>query len=168
MRRLASIMLLAWLVTACAAAPAPDDAAPGFTMTTLDGESVALADFRGRWVLLNFWATWCVPCVEELPLLMAYASDTGMPLLAVNVRESREQIGAFLEEHGLSALRVLTAPADNVLLAYQVIGLPQTVLIDPSGALAWRAFGPLDEAMLAEIDAISGRQVRAQLHFTAA
>ncbi|MBW4436841.1 MAG: TlpA family protein disulfide reductase [Pleurocapsa minor GSE-CHR-MK-17-07R] len=129
---------------------------PSFSMTALDGSPVSLNQYAGQWAIVNFWATWCVPCVEELPLLLDYAVARDIPLLAVNMRESPADIRAFLSGNRLEQLTVLTAPPNDVLVAYQVIGLPQTLLIDPNGAIAWRAFGPLNDASLDELDTLTG------------
>lgn len=154
------LILVVLLIAGCGshppATPADDARAPSFSMTALDGSPVSLDQYAGQWVLLNFWATWCVPCVEELPLLLDYAVARGIPLLAVNMRESAADIRAFLSSNNLDQLTVLTAPPNDVLVAYQVIGLPQTLLIDPAGAIAWRAFGPLNDASLDELDTLTG------------
>lgn len=151
------VLLMAGCVRYPPATPADDARAPAFSMTALDGAPVSLEQYAGQWVLVNFWATWCVPCVEELPLLLEYASARDIPLLAVNMRESPADIRVFLSSNNLDQLTVLTAPPNDVLVAYQVIGLPQTLLIDPTGAIAWRAFGPVvNDVSFAELDTLTG------------
>ncbi|MDX1992531.1 MAG: TlpA disulfide reductase family protein [bacterium] len=127
------------------ATSAPAYLAPDFTLPSLDGEAVTLSDLRGRWVLVNFWATWCIPCVEEMPALQQLArnyTDT-LRVLAINQRESRAEIETFLAQHQLD-LTILINPDDATLGAYQVMGLPQTVLITPQGEIDYRHFGPLE------------------------
>jgi thiol-disulfide isomerase/thioredoxin len=118
-------------------------------MTTLDGQQVALRDFRGRWVVLNFWATWCAPCVEEMPALQALADEMAAQavVLGINLREDSNTIRAFAAEHRVR-FPLLLNPDDATVLAYTVVGLPQTVLIDPSGVVMARAFGPVNTAEL--------------------
>jgi thiol-disulfide isomerase/thioredoxin len=128
----------------------PSEIAPDFTLAALDGGSVTLSDLRGRWVLINFWATWCLPCRDEMPLLAAAAEEHGdrLTVLAVNMRERPEPVAAFLTELGLD-LPVLLNPDDATLLAYQVRGLPTSYLVAPDGAIARRIMGPVQPGDLA-------------------
>lgn len=121
--------------------------APDFTLQAMDGETITLSDLRGKWVVVNFWATYCVPCVTEMPVLeqIAAAHPEALVVLAINLREERETVQAFLAEHDL-ALTVLLQPDDATLINYQVIGLPQTLLITPAGEIDYRQFGPVDLA----------------------
>jgi len=146
-------LLVIGIVAACAptaVSPPPvatiDDAllAPDFTATALSGDSYTLSALRGRWVIVNFWATWCVPCVTEMPALQQIADNhaDAVVLLGINVRESVEEVAAFVAEHDLR-FPVLVNPDDSTLLDYQVIGVPQTVLIAPSGEIVYRQFGPV-------------------------
>lgn len=127
--------------------PALDAAwiAPDFTLDALDGGHTPLRALRGQWVILNFWATWCAPCVDEIPVLQAVADDApgAVAVLGVNMREPREDVAAFVAAHEIRYL-VLLDPGDALLADYQVIALPQTLVIDPEGAVVWRSFGPLD------------------------
>ncbi|MEM6333034.1 MAG: TlpA disulfide reductase family protein [Planctomycetota bacterium] len=108
-------------------APAPD-----FTLATLDGDSVKLSDLAASVVVLDFWATWCPPCVAALPELQAYAEwaeAQGLPVevFAVNLRENEQAVRNFLNQHNLS----LTTLMDDGRVAelYGVTGIPQTVII---------------------------------------
>lgn len=122
----------------------PLDAAHDFLLPTLDGATLRLSDLRGRWVLVNFWATWCAPCRDEMPYLDRLATDHAdrLTVLAVNMRESEATVRAFVEELDLH-LPILLAPDDATLLAYYVRGLPISVLIDPDGMLVRRIVGPV-------------------------
>jgi len=121
----------------------PRDVAPDFALPTLDGATVRLSDLRGRWVLVNFWATWCAPCRDEMPYLDRLATDHAdrLTVLAVNLRESEATVRAFATELDLR-LPILMQPDDATLLAYYVRGLPISVLIDPEGIVARRIIGP--------------------------
>jgi thiol-disulfide isomerase/thioredoxin len=143
-------ILLALLCAACAGQPptvtlAPTEApfyAPDFTAETLDGGTTRLSDQRGRWVVLNFWATWCAPCVAEMPVLQQVADDypETVTLLGVNMREERAAVADFIEAHAIRYL-ILINPGDQMLLDYAVMGLPQTLIIDPAGEVVYRSFG---------------------------
>jgi thiol-disulfide isomerase/thioredoxin len=99
--------------------------------------------------VLNFWATWCAPCVEEMPALQALADEMAAQavVLGINLREDANTIRAFAAEHRVR-FPLLLNPDDATVLAYTVVGLPQTVLIDPSGVVTARAFGPVNTAEL--------------------
>ena len=122
--------------------------APEVSFADAAGKPVALADFKGRAVLLNLWATWCAPCVAELPEL-ARAKE-GLPedkiaVVAVALeRTDAEKIGAFLKKHNSSALGVyIDAPLD-LMRALKTQSLPYTVLIDAEGRVVATASGPQD------------------------
>ena len=150
-----AIVLLA-VLTACtqagSATPTADpDAfyAPEISLDTLDGGPVRLSDFRGKWVALNFWATWCAPCVEEMPALQALADayPDDLVVLGVNLREDAAAVRAFADTYDIR-FPLLLNPADATVLAYSVVGLPQTLLINPQGVVVQRAFGSVDVAGL--------------------
>lgn len=120
-----------------------------FELPMMDGGTVRLSDLRGRWVLVNFWATWCAPCREEMPYLEHLASEHAdtLTVLTVNMREPPAVIVPFALEIGLDQ-PILLRPDDATLLAYDVRGLPVSVLIDPDGMVAMRAMGPLTEGVV--------------------
>lgn len=119
--------------------------APDFTLTALDGTVYQLSALRGQWVILNFWATWCVPCVSEMPALQTLADTYSdqLILLAINQREPQTIVSQFVADHHLR-FPVLMNPNDQVLLDYQVISLPQTLVVNPTGELVYRSFGAVD------------------------
>lgn len=121
-------------------------AAPEFKLAKLAGGLASLDDYRGRVVLLNFWATWCPSCVEELPALerlhRAHGGG-GLSVVAVSVDEKgRAAVTPFVERLGLT-FPVLLADS-RVSAAYQVGGLPTTYLLDPAGVIVKRYAGPVD------------------------
>jgi len=118
--------------------------APDFTLPELTGKKVALAEYRGKLVFLNFFATWCAPCRQEMPAMeRLYRSyrDKGLVLVAVNVRETAREIPAFIRELKLT-FPVLLDGDGAVAYKYMVRGLPATYLIGRDGQMLWRAFGP--------------------------
>lgn len=102
----------------------------------LDGKTWDLAALRGRAVLVNFWATWCPPCVDELPSLedLAEQEAARLTVLAVNVREPRSTVKRFVRKAGIRTMVTLTDPGDEITQAWKVKALPTTVLIDTAGA----------------------------------
>src|SRR6266545_803883 len=108
---------------------------PAFTLPDPAGKKVSLKDFRGRIVMLNFWASWCVPCREEMPAmehLYQEFRDKGFVILSVNVRDKREDALAFIKNLGVS-YPVVFDPTGRWMLRYRAWGLPNTYLIGPEG-----------------------------------
>jgi len=122
--------------------------APEVRFADEKGGNVSLKDFRGRWVLLNLWASWCAPCVEELPSLAGLQS--AMPaerfaVVAVSLGpEDAEGARAFLARHGADALAVHLDSGKSLIRAFGAYGLPLSVLVDPQGEEVARAFGPAE------------------------
>jgi thiol-disulfide isomerase/thioredoxin len=141
--------------TPLTAAPAPvvDAPAPDFSLPGLDGRTTALADLRGKTVVLNFWATWCDPCREELPLLEGIARTyaDSLTVIAVETGEPAEEVLAFTDALGLKWIRVLTDPAGRTGDLYLVRGLPTTFFIDPTGMIRRIRIGTLNAAELESI-----------------
>ena len=121
-------------------------AAPNFTLSTPDGKKVSLEDFRGKLVFLNFWATWCTSCREEMPAmerLYREFKSKGFEIVAVNVKDNRKDALAFVKELKLSYPIVLD-PDGEVGLLYGAFGIPATYLIDRNGEILARLWGPAD------------------------
>lgn len=134
------------------AAPTQGAIAPDFTLETLDGKTVSLSDYRGQPVVLNFWATWCTPCREEMPLLQeTYEAhqDAGLVILGVNVREDPEAVERFLKEVGVDFPSVLD-PSLVVVERYRVTSLPMTFFIDREGQLRTLVVGGMNKTILDE------------------
>ncbi len=109
--------------------------APELTLSLLDGETRKLSDYRGKTVILDFWATWCGPCVVGLPQVMEVAAERpdDVVLVAVNQDEDAETIETFLKTHGWSELNVALDDAGNAGRQYGVNGIPHTVVVAPNG-----------------------------------
>lgn len=121
--------------------------APDFTLPRLDGgPPVSLQEKRGEVVLLNFWATWCKPCEDEMPAMdRLYRSlqSENFELLAVSVDEDPDTVKAFRQRLGMS-FPILLDPEQHVSSEYQTTGFPETLLIDQSGMILERYVGPRD------------------------
>ncbi len=118
------------------AAPALGFLAPDFVLPTLEGERVALSDFRGKPVLLNFWATWCPPCRKEIPDLQKFHEQYGdrIVLLGINYGEAPDDVRAFLERYGVTYLNLLDREG-TVLVRYRLTGLPTSFWLDERGVI---------------------------------
>ena len=119
-------------------------AAPQFTLPNLQGGKVDLNDFRGKLLMLNFWASWCVPCREEMPameLLYQKYRDHGFVILGVNLKDDKKSAVAFVKELKIT-FPIAFDPNGEVGLLYGAWGLPATYLIDANGIALARAWGP--------------------------
>lgn len=133
---------------------AKGETAPDFELTTLDGETVKLSDYRGKKVILNLWATWCPPCRAEMPDMQNYyeeqAQAENVEILAVNLTtEDRgmDKINAFVEEFQLT----FPIPMDTegkVGDVYQAATIPTSYMIDTEGRVQNKIVGPMNEEMM--------------------
>jgi cytochrome c biogenesis protein CcmG, thiol:disulfide interchange protein DsbE len=124
--------------------------APDFALPDLDGNEVALSDFRGQVVLINFWATWCPPCRAEMPEMeMVYRSnrDDGFEILGVDQREDIELVRSFIDERGFSWVFVLDEDFD-VSREYAAYSIPRSILVDRDGTVAHIWTGALTRSAL--------------------
>lgn len=125
--------------------------APDFTLTNMDGEEVSLSDYRGKLVYLNFWATWCVYCDEEMPDLQALNKENDdLVVVAVNVREDKDLVQSYLEEGGYD-FPVLLDQEGEIAGTYLVSGMPTTYFINSEGVLLDRIPGMMDKDQMEEI-----------------
>ena len=123
--------------------------APDFTLPDFDGKMVSLAGYKGKVVFLNIWATWCPPCVEEMPAmekLYQELKDEGLEILAVSIDESgAETVLPFMKKHKLS-FPALIDTKGIVKSLYRTTGVPETFIIDKNGIIIENAIGPRDWA----------------------
>lgn len=126
--------------------PVEQKPAPGLTVTALNGTYLNLADLKGKVVMLNFWATWCPPCREEIPAMMKLNSAmAGKPfqMVAVSIDEGgKPAIEAFFRESGYS-LPAYLDPDNKGARTYGITGVPETFIIDKNGILVKKVIGPL-------------------------
>jgi thiol-disulfide isomerase/thioredoxin len=124
-------------------AVSPPGVLPALTFSGLDGTAVGLQAFRGRPVVLNFWATWCVPCVAELPELDKLAAAGDIAVLAVSAdRRGADAVRPFLAKHPVRTLTVLLDPGSDAVHAAGVVGFPTTLVLDGLGRVRGRFEGP--------------------------
>ncbi len=124
--------------------------APDFLLQSVDGTSVRLSDSAGRVRLIDFWATWCAPCREEIPMLnelQATYGDRGFQILAI-AEEDAEVVRSFLEANGVRYLNLLGSA--EVAEAYGVLGLPAAYLLDGEGRVVESYFGPKPRRVLVQ------------------
>jgi peroxiredoxin len=139
MLRAFSVLVMATLVASLGwAAQTLSGPAPGFTLESRDGGQVSLASLKGKVVMVNFWATWCVPCRQEMPHLQALYeryNSLGFELLAVNVEKNKaEEVRKWLEETPVT-FPVLFDPNNSVTKLYKVQTMPSTVLVARDGTM---------------------------------
>ena len=127
--------------------------APDFELVTLKGESVKLSDYKGKKVILNFWATWCPPCKAEMPHMQKFYEENkenGIEILAVNLTDidsGKESIESFVKEYELT----FEIPLDQegvIGRQYQAFTIPTSYLIDTNGVISNKIVGPMDEEMM--------------------
>jgi len=127
--------------------------APSFVLPSIDGQEKSLEDFKGKPLMLHFWATWCPACREELPTFQRLYEElgpSGFNIVAINVGESPEKVKKFVEEMGLT-FPILLDPKREVANRYRVMGLPTTYWIDSSGKIVDLTLGgPLPEDFILE------------------
>jgi thiol-disulfide isomerase/thioredoxin len=123
---------------------------PAFTFAGADGKPKSLADFAGKIVLLNIWATWCVPCRDEMPALDALETKLGgndFQVVAVNIdKGGSDKAASFLEETGATHLPLYTDPTGKLFSTLKTVGMPTTLIIGRDGKEIARLVGPADWA----------------------
>ncbi len=117
--------------------------APQFELQTVEGQTIKLSDLKGKFVVLNFWATWCVPCGKEMPEFQKahqFSGDKNIKIIGVNLGESKKKVGKFTQDHHLS-FPVLLDGFGNTSQKYKVRSLPVTYLISPDGIIREEIIG---------------------------
>ena len=153
----AALALLIFLFTACAAGvdqestPTSTPKPPiDLSLKDLQGNSVQLSSLRGEVVLVNYWASWCSPCREEMPILDEFYKEhqsEGFMLIAVNVSESAEDAAEYVAEHGYS-FTVWSDPPGDTMIELGINGLPASLLLDETGRIQKVWLGSVTEEIL--------------------
>jgi cytochrome c biogenesis protein CcmG/thiol:disulfide interchange protein DsbE len=136
--------------------------APAVEGTTVDGSSASLADFKGKWVVVNFFATWCVPCRLEHPQLIRFAQSheaaADAAVLGVVYSDNAQAVREFRDKEG-GGWPMLTDPKGRVALDYGVAGIPESFLVSPDGVVAAKIVGGVEAVRLDQVlnEAKAGR-----------
>lgn len=143
------ILIVAAVVTLVSA-----NSATNFNLADLDGKEHNLSDYRGKWVVVNYWATWCPPCIEEIPELNSFHDKhkkTDAVVLGVNFEElDPDLVSQFLEEYMVSYPILLDEP-DKFTELGRIDGLPTTFIISPRGEVVHKKTGKVDTAYLEKV-----------------
>ena len=130
------------------------DPAPDRELARLDGSGTGdIADYRGKWVLVNFWASWCAPCRSEAPALESFQrqhSGQGFTVLGINLDDTTDDAVDFVNRYGLTYPQLRDGDGGDRRDAYGMTGFPESFLVDPGGKLALIRRGPVDEHYLDE------------------
>lgn len=156
-------LLLLFALAACQAPSSETtgqigEAAPSYSAPTLLGDSIRLADLRGDVVLLNVWATWCIPCRKEVPELQALHGELepqGLRVVGVSVdgSGSDDAVRSFADDFGMT-YTILRDPGEIVSSTFRIQGVPASFLIDREGKVVWRHLGPFEKDNPALRDAL--------------
>jgi len=132
-------------------------AAPEFTLNDLNGNPVALSDYRGKILFLNFWQTTCPPCIEEMPDFIAFMEDQpdDVTWLTVNFGENETMVREFFAAYDFIGIPTVLDPNSNVRFQYGVFGAPVTFVINPDGVIQYMNIGQLSyDDMVTLADAV--------------
>ncbi|HEX4744256.1 MAG TPA: TlpA disulfide reductase family protein [Candidatus Limnocylindria bacterium] len=123
--------------------------APDFEWTTPAGKTQRLSQLRGRTVVLNFWATWCEPCREEMPALdRAAQADPALAVLALDLDESADKIDSFIASYRIAKVEAILDAGKKMATRYGVVGLPTTFFIGPDGIVRHLEIRGMDAAVI--------------------
>ncbi len=149
---LVALLAVSKRTTDTADSPLLGKAAPALSGRTLDGADFDLAANQGKWIVVNFFASWCVPCQQEAPELRrwatAHAAKGDALLVNVLFQDTTTNASRFLDEHGGASWPVVVTDTDTLGLKWGVAKVPETYLVTPSGVVVWKSIQPVTVAML--------------------
>ncbi|MHA6258498.1 redoxin domain-containing protein [Sporosarcina sp. CAU 1771] len=130
---------------------------PDFELSTLTGDKIKLSDYKGKKVILNFWASWCAPCKAEMPHMQnyyaKYKDSANVEIIAVNLTTAERSgiagIEKFVDEYGLTFPIPLDSDGE-VMNLYRIVPIPTTYMISTDGKIKHKFIGPMDEKMIKE------------------
>lgn len=145
---LIALLVTAGLVQAAELKPYNGAALPDFTLSDTEGKTHTLSDYRGKVVMLNFWATYCGPCIKEMPSMQRLKekmAGKGFSILAVNMAEEKQNVDAFFAKHKIKIdFPVLLDPEGEVVEKWMISAVPTTFIIDPKGKIRYALYGGLE------------------------
>jgi cytochrome c biogenesis protein CcmG, thiol:disulfide interchange protein DsbE len=132
--------------------PLIDKPAPAFQLARLDdpARSVRLEDLRGQVWLLNVWASWCVACLQEHPLLVEFSRSGSVPIYGLNYKDKPDAASAWLSKHGNPYTVSIVDTDGRVGIDYGVYGVPETFVIDKQGVIRYKHIGPVTPEALSD------------------
>lgn len=140
-----------WIPSPLVDRPAPDFTAPALD----DGTPITLSGFKGKWVIVNFWGSWCVSCVSEHPYLLQLAHEIKqfpeIVMIGVDFKDNADSGRRFLARHGNTGYRHALDPDQKIAIDWGVYGAPETYLVDPQGIVRYKQTGPLHERWLEQV-----------------
>ena len=138
------------------------DPAPDKTLPRLDGSGQGrIADYRGQWVLVNFWASWCEPCRKEAPVLESFQRNhpNGFTVLGIDLDDATGDARDFVSQYGLTYPQLRDGDGRERRDAYGMTGFPENFLVDPQGNLALIHRGPVNAEILRDqVEPLIGRR----------
>lgn len=145
---LLALLLATGLAQAKDLRPYEGKALPDFTLSDMQGKSHTLSDYKGKVVMLNFWATYCGPCIKEMPSMQRLKEKmAGKPfvILAVNMAEEPADVEAFLSKHKIKIdFPLLLDPEGEVVEQWMISAVPTTFILDPAGKIRYALYGGLE------------------------
>jgi len=136
------------------------DALPDFSLSDMQGRQHRLSDYRGKVVMVNFWATYCGPCIKEMPSMQRLKEKLGekpFAILAVDMAEEKSAVEAFLQKHDIKVnFPILLNPEGDVVESWMITAVPTTFIIDPEGTIRYALFGGIEWDKPDVIETING------------
>ncbi len=155
------LFLAADLVQAKDLKPYEGAALPDFTLQDMQGQAHTLSNYQGKVVMLNFWATYCGPCIKEMPSMQRLKEKmAGKPfvILAVDMAEEQSDVKAFLQQHNIKVdFPLLLDPEGTVVEQWMISAVPTTFILDPAGKIRYALYGGLEwdkEEVIATLNAL--------------